>query len=472
MASFTNAKQEVRRSKYRDSPSSPRSGNGHLQFGFSDIELKHGAFSSGAFSSGVTSGINTTSGFNKPQHFPDRSDRLSLLPEHDESTSPKFVHSAPVNNIVGLKNIVVDHPFLSSLFIFVPLALIPGQWSVTTFFAFNFMAIIPMAWLIGKATEDLSATTTETAAGLINATFGNIVEMLLCFSSIKNGQYVVTHCTLIGSILSNLLLVMGTAFVVGGYYYKVQRFSQQGASTQCSLLMLSVAGIALPTVYNNVLKDEADHQNMIEISRLVSVLLLFTYIVYLYFQLVSHSHLFEDTDATQLEEEDEPPPDLGPIAATILLCICTFMTSILTDNVIDSIDGTIKTYNVSAEFIGIILLPIIGNAAEHYTAITVAARNKMDLSLAVAAGSSCQVALLVTPACVICGWVMDKEMTLDFHIFQVIVLLSAVGIVSSILGNGTCNWMEGVMLLVLYVIIGLLYYIKGTGPESALADLD
>jgi Ca2+:H+ antiporter len=232
-------------------------------------------------------------------------------------------------------------------------------------------------------------------------------------------------------------------------------------------MTLAVFAIALPTIYANILKDAEEYTHMIQVSRWSSIMLFLVYIAYLYFQLGSHRHLFEDEGG----EEEEEAPDLSPCSAAVLLCIATVVTTFQTDYLIDAIEGTVDSWDVSKEFIGIIMLPIIGNAAEHYTAITVAARDKMDLSLGVAAGSSCQMALLVTPFTVMVGWWYDTDMSLDFHLFQLAVLLLAVFLATSIMNNGQSNWLEGLMLLVTYLILSLIYFFEGNGREDSLASL-
>jgi Ca2+:H+ antiporter len=251
---------------------------------------------------------------------------------------------------------------------------------------------------------------------------------------------------------------MGCAFFLGGCFYKVQVFQQAGASVQCSLLLLSCLALGLPTAYGSMMTD-ADDQNawtVLEVSRYVSIFLLLAYGAYLYFQLKTHTFLFQSEDGG----EEEEVADMNPMVATIVLACATVVTSMTTDLVIDAIDGTVEQWQCSQEFIGIILLPIIGNAAEHYTAVTTAVYNKMDLSLGVAVGSSCQMALLVTPFTVIFGWAFDQPMSLDFHPFQLLVLLFSVLVVSSILSNGQTNWLEGVMLLLAYIIITFIYYFE------------
>ncbi|CAE7844503.1 VCX1 [Symbiodinium microadriaticum] len=365
------------------------------------------------------------------------------------------------NDLEGFATIFGDNKILTSLLVFVPLGLMAHQlhWADTYVFSFNFLAIIPLAWLIGKATEDVAARIGETAGGLLNATFGNVVEMLLCIVQPPDFAEVVWVVLFGGS---------GCAFLFGGLYYPIQRYNQAGAATQCSLMALSVFAIGLPTIYVNVLKQESEWEHMVEVSRWAPAREISSYRMnarYLVFQLKTHASLFQDEGEGEGEEEEEP--DLSPVTAAILLLVCTVVTSYATDALIEAIKGTIDEWKVSKEFIGIILLPIIGNAAEHYTAIKVAMQNKMDLSLGVAAGSSCQMALLVTPFTVLVGWCYGTEMTLNFHAFQLAVLLFSVFLVNSILNNGQSNWLEGYILLVTYFVVSLIYFFEGT--ENSLA---
>mmetsp|Transcript_45440 Transcript_45440/g.103226 ORF Transcript_45440/g.103226 Transcript_45440/m.103226 type:complete len:420 (-) Transcript_45440:67-1326(-) len=377
----------------------------------------------------------------------------------------------PTSDLAGFAKIFGEHKILTSMFLALPVGFAAHylEWDPQYVFLFNFLSIIPLAWLIGKATEDVAAKVGETAGGLLNATFGNVVEMLLCIAGIRSGEIIVVQCTLLGSILSNLLLVMGCAFLAGGLFYPVQKYNQAGAATQCSLMAMSVFAIGLPTIYTNILHQDTEWEHMVKVSRWASVFLLGVYFAYLLFQLKTHADLFQDESG---EEEEEDGPDLSAPTAAVLLGVATVVTSFATDFLIDALVGTVETWKVSKEFIGIIMLPIIGNAAEHYTAITVAMRNKMDLSLGVAAGSSCQMALLVTPFTVIVGWIVGTEMTLNFHAFQLAVLMFAVFLVTTILNNGMSNWLEGVILLVTYSVVSLIYFCEGPGKDSSLATLD
>lgn len=390
----------------------------------------------------------------------------------------------------GLRQVLMEHRFLSSLLICIPFGFVSklGGWPDALVFTCNFFSILPMAWLIGKSTEDLGEVTSATVAGLLNATFGNVVEMLLCIAGIRLNQLAVVKCTLVGSILSNLLLVMGTSFIVGGLRFKTQRFSRMGAGAQSSLMILAVLGITLPTMYSQLVPGE---QAILDISRGCSVLLFFVYIQYLFFQLLTHKELFEaeeigekeeqkpltegeDTPAAQSLRDQEDGEDgseeeeavMSPATGAVVLATCTVLTTFCSEYLIDSIEETIEAWHVSKEFIGIVVLPIIGNAAEHYTAILVAYKDEMDLSLGVAVGSSCQMALLVTPFTVLVGWYLNRPMSLDFHPFQATVLLLAVLIVSNVLQDGVSHWLEGSMLCTAYIAIAIIYYCEDFSVSS------
>eukprot|EP00745_Piridium_sociabile_P044463 TRINITY_DN93417_c0_g1_i4.p1 TRINITY_DN93417_c0_g1~~TRINITY_DN93417_c0_g1_i4.p1 ORF type:complete len:434 (+),score=34.86 TRINITY_DN93417_c0_g1_i4:48-1349(+) len=356
----------------------------------------------------------------------------------------------------------------------VPVGIVMGftrECSPVYVFFVNFVAIIPLAWLIGEATEVLAAKVGDVVGGLLSATFGNVVEALLCFWGLYHGHIEVVQATLVGSILSNLLLVMGSSFFAGGCYYKIQEYNVLSASTNTSLMTLSCLCLVLPTMFAYILSSEVEGE--IKISRGVSGLLAALYIQYLYFQLSTHSFLFDrmnsndNSDAVAARESDDnnnqgeesnsheyvDPMLLTAFGAATLLAVVTVVTAVSSEFLVYSISGLVSSAGVSREFIGVVLLPIIGNAAEHYTSILVATKNKMDLSIGVAIGSSCQMALFVTPLAVLMGWVMDVPMTLNFHPFQVTTLLLSVLVVTGVLQNGHSHWLEGSMLLTAYTAI-------------------
>lgn len=384
-----------------------------------------------------------------------------------------------------LKNALQRCQLLSSMLVFIPIGFLthlfgcPG-WVV---FLTNFFAVLPLAWLIGKSTEDLASHTTEVLGGLLNATCGNIVEMLLCIAGIRANEIFLVQCTLIGSILSNMLLVLGTAFIVGGYKHHELFFCQVSSNLQASLMLLSVLGISLPTMYCFLVPG---NQAIERISRSCAVFLFLMYLQYLLFYLWTHADFIaEEGEAVQQQtagrcmrlrrtesttsvedkkksavefEDEEDEVDLSFWNAMIVLGGCTALTACCSEFLISSMEDFMEQARVSKEFIGIIVLPIIGNAAEHWTAILSAYHGKTDLALGVAVGSSCQMALFVTPFTVMVGWVVGTPMTMDFHPFQAIVLLLSVLIVGNILKDNEANWLIGSMLCTAYGAIALIYW--------------
>ncbi|KAH6843065.1 Sodium/calcium exchanger protein-domain-containing protein [Chaetomium sp. MPI-CAGE-AT-0009] len=284
--------------------------------------------------------------------------------------------------------------WINLLLVFVPLGIIAGEqeWSAPWVFSLNFFAIIPLAAVLSFATEEIAHRLGETLGGLVNATFGNAVELIVSIVALRAGEIEIVQSSMIGSILSNLLLVLGMCFFLGG--------------------------------------------------------------------------LFEpEAQPSQDNNEDEHEPLLGPWSAAIVLVVVTLVISVCADYMVDSIDALVATGNISKTFIGLILIPIVGNAAEHVTACVVAVKDKMDLAMAVAIGSSIQIALLVTPALVMLGWAIGQEMTLHFETFETIAFALSVLVVTYTVQDGKSNYLEGAMLLGLYMIIALAFW---ASPTDAL----
>jgi len=278
--------------------------------------------------------------------------------------------------------------------------------------------------------------------------FGNAVEMLVTVQAIKAGLIGVVQGSLLGSILSNLLLVLGMSFFAAGMNEKESHFNATGASASTSCLVLGSIALAMPTIFDGVPGTTA--QDALDISRFSSMVIAGIYLCFLIFQLGTHAYLYAGSG----EEEEEP--ELSPIVALLLLFLSTVVVAISSEYLVDSIEGVSEDYGMPKAFIGVILLPIVGNAAEHATSVTVAAKGKMDLALGVAVGSSTQIILLVVPFAVIVGWIVDQPMSLDFRKFDATVLILSVFLASSMLQNGKSNWLEGVMLVATYVLIAIM----------------
>ncbi|CAG1959130.1 hypothetical protein SNK03_005074 [Fusarium graminearum] len=364
--------------------------------------------------------------------------------------------------------------YVNFLLVMVPLGIIAGKmgWSSTAVFTINFFAIIPLAAVLSFATEEFSLKLGDTLGGLLNATFGNAVELIVSIVALQRNEIELVQASMLGSILSNLLLVMGMCFLFGGIVHRgesgngrEQVFSSATAQTTCSLMTLSSASLVIPAALYAVLDQSGSKekaQSILTLSRGTAIILLLLYVLYLVFQLRTHSNLF-DAENPQEDEDGEPEePTIGPVAAIAVLVVTTVLVTVCADYLVDSIDDLVTTSGISRGFIGLILIPIVGNAAEHVTAVVVAVRDKMDLAMGVAIGSSIQIALLVTPFLVIVGWIIGAEMTLHFETFQTVAFAVSVLVVTYTVQDGKSNYLEGAMLMGLYIIIALAFYATPT----------
>ncbi|KAI1435446.1 calcium/proton exchanger [Xylaria sp. CBS 124048] len=410
---------------------------------------------------------------------------------------------------VGLKGLanawhITKVTLLSSpvniLLLAVPLSLIAGasNWDPIAVFIISFFAIIPLAAVLSFATEQISAKLGEALGGLLNATFGNAVELIVSIIALRNQQIEVVKSSMIGSILSNLLLVMGMCFFAGGIVNMrddnnqgmEQSFASITAQTTGSLMALSAASIILPgALFLIVSRPESIQQGKyitLSLSRGTAILLLIIYALYLWFQLRTHHNLFgadstaresgigrtepgttgpalvgnpESAEEPEGPEEPEEETVLGPWSAGGVLVVTTILVSFCADHLVNSIDSLVERGGISRSFIGLILIPIVGNAAEHVTAVVVAVKNKMDLALGVAIGSSIQIALFVTPFLVVLGWIMDRDMDLHFETFETVAFGLSVLVVIYTIQDGKSNYLEGAMLMSLYVIIAIAFFV-------------
>lgn len=261
---------------------------------------------------------------------------------------------------------------------------------------------------------------------------------------------------MLGSILSNILLVLGCCFLIGGIRHSEQSFNSTVASTMSSLMAVASASLIIPATLYAVLSKSAQstHDNILILSHGTSIILLIIYVMYLYFQLYSHSELFEESneagnggEAEEGEAEEDEERLLSPIPATIALIVVTILVAICADYLVGSIDSIVEKTGMSKTFIGLVLIPIVGNAAEHVTAVVVAYKDKMDLAIGVAIGSSLQIALFVTPFLVILGWIMGIEMTLHFQTFETVAFFISGLVVTLLIQDGKSNYLEGGMCL-------------------------
>lgn len=373
--------------------------------------------------------------------------------------------------------------WVNILLIFVPIGIALEQvesFSRIGVFVLNFIAIIPLAGVLSFATEELAMYIGEVLGGLLNASFGNAVELIVSVIALKQGKVIIVQTSLIGSMLSNLLLVLGMCFFFGGINRKEQFFNITVAQTAASLLALAIGSLIIPTAF--ALFSPKGEEGVTKASRGTAVLLLLVYAFYLLFQLSTHKAMYNEPsqkvpkrssgkkDSGEMQrgiavigaasgaataggdinreniiheqEEEEETPSLSIIGALITLTIATVLIAFCAEYMVSAI-GSIAG-SVSPEFIGLILIPIVGNAAEHATAVTVAIKDKMDLAIGVAVGSSLQIALLVLPLMILLNWfgVGDQVLNLNFNGFLVVVLVVAIWLVNYLINDGKSHWLE------------------------------
>jgi Ca2+:H+ antiporter len=323
-------------------------------------------------------------------------------------------------------------------------------------FIVSMLAIMPLAFLMGKATEEIALRTSQSIGGLLNATFGNAVEMIIAglaiYSAYQNPELSETmiqivQASLIGSILGNLLLVMGLSFVWGGIHYSKQKFSSEASQVNGSLLLLALVSMVIPEMYSSSTSGTA----ILDLSHYTALLLLLVYFMQLLFQLKTHSEIYA------AEAHHDEVSEMSYRDSIVLLVGSTIFVAFMAEILVGSISHAAEEYHIPTLFIGVILLPFFGNAAEHFTAVIVAGKDKMDLSVGIAIGSSIQIALFVTPLVVLMGWVLGVPMTLQFGSFETLVTFLAVLIANFIIQDGESNWLEGVMLLITYGIIAIAF---------------
>jgi Ca2+:H+ antiporter len=363
---------------------------------------------------------------------------------------------------------------LSLLLLFVPVS-ITGHflhWSAPVIFITSCLGIIPLAAWMGTATEEIAVVMGPSLGGLLNATFGNATELIIALVALNAGLVDVVKASLTGSIIGNLLLVMGLSMLLGGLRYKEQEFQPTIARVNASSMNLAVIALLLPTAmdYTSIGITEPIIQKL---SIAVAVVLIGVYGLTLLFSMKTHTYLYdvglaemspEDLADVNLADDGEHTVNL-PFWIGVLLG-CTLLVALESEFLVGTLEEATSQLGLSPLFTGVILVPIIGNAAEHATAVSVAMKNKMDLSVSVAVGSSLQIALFVAPVLVLAGWVMGQPMDLDFNPFELVAVAVSVLIANSISSDGRSNWLEGTLLLAAYLVLGFAFYFHPAIPVA------
>ncbi|KAL3821335.1 hypothetical protein ACJIZ3_007240 [Penstemon smallii] len=333
------------------------------------------------------------------------------------------------------------------------------------------LGIIPLAERLGWATEQLAFYTGPTVGGLLNATFGNATELIISMHALESNMIRVVQQSLLGSILSNMLLVLGCAFFGGGivHYNKEQVFDKASAAMNSGLLLMAVMGLLFPTVLHFTHTELHYGKSELLLSRFSSCIMLVAYGAYIFFQFTSQRNLYtpvnEEESPTDRSSDDEEVPDMSKWESVIWLFILTALISVLSGYLVNAIEGASIAMNIPVAFVSVILLPIVGNAAEHAGAIMFAVKNKLDICLGVAIGSSTQVAMFGIPFCVVVAWIMGRPMDLNFQPFETATLIMTVLVVAFMLQEGTSNYFKGLMLIFCYLIVAASFFVH-IDPES------
>jgi Ca2+:H+ antiporter len=361
--------------------------------------------------------------------------------------------------------------WLRSLLVFVPVAVVL-QWagaSAAWRFLASALAIIPLAGLMGEATERLAERLGPGVGGLLNATFGNAAELIIALFGLFRGLDEVVKASLTGSILGNLLLVLGASVLAGGIRHPVQRFNKTAAGIGGTLMVLAAAGLLVPALFHHLVEARGpgsegavalEHR----LSVAVAIVLLATYALNLVFSLVTHRDLYNPSPEACLEEHSDGPA-WGVKKSAAVLLVSTVFVAWMSEILVGAVEATGHALGLSGVFMGVVVVAIVGNAAEHSTAVLMAMKDKMDLAVGIAMGSALQIALFVAPALVLASYARGTPMDLRFTTLEVVAVILAVMIARMVAEDGESNWLEGAMLLMIYAILALAFFFL-PGPAA------
>ncbi|WP_284037317.1 MULTISPECIES: calcium/proton exchanger [Neobacillus] len=345
--------------------------------------------------------------------------------------------------------------FMLLTFIGVPVSVIGTlmHWPSIFLFIIYCLTIIALSSYMGRATESLAIVAGPRIGGLLNATFGNAVELIISVFALKAGLVGVVLASLTGSVLGNLLLVAGLSFFIGGLKYKRQKFNVYDARHNSGLLMFAVMiAFVIPEVFSMDMNDT----KKLSLSVGISVILILLYLAALFFKLVTHRGVYQSDNEAQHHDEE---PEWGKGRAILVLLIATLAVAYISENLVHTFEFVAESFGWTELFIGIIIVAIVGNAAEHASAVLMAFKNKMDVAVEIAIGSTLQVAMFVAPVLVLISLFFEKSMPLLFSWQELIAMVSSVLLMVVISNDGETNWFEGLTLLAAYVIMGIGFYL-------------
>lgn len=322
------------------------------------------------------------------------------------------------------------------------------------------IAIVPLAGWLGRATEELAHNTSEGIGGLLNATFGNAAELIIAIAAIQKGLYPVVKASLTGSVIGNLLLVLGAAIFAGGIKHPRQRFNAIAAREQVTLLTLAAIGMIMPAAFHYLAEGSGAQIRVNDLSLEISLVLLLAYAAHLIFSLYTHKQLFTGAPA------EAGKAAWGVKKSILILVGSTALIAWVSEILVGSVEQAAATLGMTRVFIGVIVVAVVGNAAEHSTAVMMAMKNRMELSIGIAIGSSLQIALFVAPVLVAVSYIMGPQpMDLVFTPAEVLAIFVSVLISGHIASDGESNWLEGVLLLAVYLILAIVFFYLPDAPS-------
>lgn len=354
---------------------------------------------------------------------------------------------AKIEHLVGLNKILLIFA------LFIPIAIIlefthaEPLWILLASAA----AIIPLAAMIGEGTEALAEKVGQRAGGLLNATLGNAAELIIAIVALQKGLIDLVLASITGSILGNLLLILGLSLLVGGLRHGLQRFNSENAGLDATLLVLAVFTLAIPSFFNQAIEPDFWRVEFLSIGAAVAILVMYGLVIL-------HSFTSKQSEGDPQAREAHAPAGWSTTHALIILVVAVGFIALLSEFLVGAVEPVTESLGLSEFFLGIILIPLVGNAAEHFVAVQVAAKNKMDLALSIAIGSSLQIALFIAPLLVFISLAMGHPMPLEFTSYEILAVSAASLIAALVSLDGRSNWLEGAMLLVLYVILAVAFF--------------
>lgn len=352
---------------------------------------------------------------------------------------------------------MVNKLFLIFVVIGVPLSVIGSlfHWPATAMFVVYCLTIIALAGFIGRATESLTIVMGSRIGGLMNATFGNAVELIISIFALKSGLIGIVLASLTGSVLGNLLLVGGLSFFVGGLKHKRQTFNIHDAQHNAGLMIFAmIVAFIIPKVFTGTMND----QDTMILSIWVSVILIILYLAALLFKLVTHRGVYANEETGPKNHEAEVP-EWGKMKALIVLALTTIAVAYISESLVDTFHTVGEKFGWTELFIGVIIVAIVGNAAEHASAVIMAYKNKMDVAVEIAVGSTLQVAMFVAPVLVLLSLLFPVAMPLLFSWPELIAMAGAVLLMNMLSTDGDSNWFDGLVLIAAYLIMGIGFYL-------------